>query len=125
MKFRKITAGLALAALPLLGLTTACGEDTAEPAEVEEIEYPDCDLEDQRNREPDCGRYVNGRWVWWKWVKPGTVSKPAKGWTPVQDGAPINSVPRVTRKPQTGGSNVKPANPPRVKPANPPARRPR
>lgn len=57
-------------------------------------EYEDCDVEDQQNREDDCGYWAyNGLfyvgrmpgqgaiWHYWNWVTPGRTSWAPVGWT--------------------------------------------
>jgi len=99
----------------VLGLgMTACGEvdgdsGTGGDGDVGVIDVesgddrPDCDLEDQRTRSADCGFYDSrNRWTWYSYVRPGRVSYPPSGWSPLRErGARTATQPgTVTRDPK-------------------------
>lgn len=90
---RALVAGTAALLVPLGGALVACGDpgDDLVTATVAE----DCDLEDQRDREDDCGYWRNPTdtawrtgdqpdatwiWVWYGWVVLGKLSFPTAGW---------------------------------------------
>jgi hypothetical protein len=66
----------------------------------------DCDAGDRRQRDSDCGRYVNGKWQEWSWVKAGKT-KPPKGWKPAKETASTGGGSKTTttdkKKTTTGG----------------------
>lgn len=114
VNIRRVTVGGALT-LTLLGVPAALaacgigGDDYATTSVAE-----DCDLEDQRKHEDDCGYWSNNRgeylvgsdlhmdatwfWVWWTWVQVGRVSHAPSGWrAPYNLKSPTRTV-RVPRK---------------------------
>lgn len=117
------TLGMAL----VLGGTVACGSDEPETVAVEEVE--DCDVEDQKNKEDDCGYWQKGSqvhvgaqpdntwiWVWFAWVIINQNSRPPAGWTPPHG---IKPQTRTVYKPKTQVCALAPA------PPRPPAPAPR
>lgn len=148
MNIRRVAVGSALT-LTLLGAPAAlaaCGSGGDDYATTSVAE--DCDLEDQRKHEDDCGYWQSGAqyrvgaqpdgtwfWVWWTWVQVGRVSHAPSGWR-----APYNlkSPTRTVRVPRQncalGAGNAHnlgllagPPPPPRPAPvrvAPPPAPRP-
>lgn len=113
------------------GSTNSPATDSESGVELDSGESaPDCDLEDQRNRDSDCGYYRDGRWVWWSWVKQGQVSKPRPGWSAARErGLRTGQQPAVTtqrpRQPQSGTNTVRPAQPQQQRQNPQPARPPR
>ncbi|WP_431881793.1 hypothetical protein [Micromonospora chalcea] len=110
-------AGAALAGVALVAALAGCGQaGEAQPEDVVVVEVEatddepdgwDCedkpgDRERTNREQPDCGRYVKGRWVEWSWVARG--ERPPAGWTPAREAAasPATSAPRrVTVRPTT------------------------
>lgn len=98
---------LAVAAL-LLSTLVACGEP---------VEDEDCDAEDLRHREPECGYYdPNGAFVVYPWIVPGAGGHPPKGSHPkpppglkqpakpaVNKPAPAKPAPAKPAAPRGGG----------------------
>lgn len=94
---RALAVAVGLAALPVL---TACGGGE---------EDEDCDAEDLRNKEDECGYYdEHGTFVLFPWIVAGKGGKPPKG---------------QKAKPPAGVKQnpPKPANPPRQPARNNPA----
>jgi hypothetical protein len=90
-------------ALPL----AACG---AEPADTDlsgvDVEVMDCDAEDRRKKEtPDCGRYVNGKYQEWSWVK-AKKTKPPAGWSPGREVTSSKPAPKTTSRKATSDKNT-------------------
>ena len=86
---RVITAAMLGASLAAGTTLTACTEDTVEVAE-----YEDCDAEDKRNNEDDCGYWQKGSeyrvgaqpdstwiFIYYSWVLQG-LTRPPAGWIP-------------------------------------------
>lgn len=71
-----LTLGVALSG----GALVACGGSDTQRVEA----YEDCDVEDQRNHEPDCGYRdrSTGIWFWYTWVVLNQRSYPPAGWRP-------------------------------------------
>ena len=133
-------------ALSLIAGVVACGTgDEDEYATASVVE--DCDVEDQRNREDDCGYWQSADgasqrfgdqpdatwfWVWWAWVQVGRMSYAPAGWkTPphLTVKAPTRTV-RVPRKSCALGAadipvsliDARIAPPPPARAPNPPPR---
>jgi hypothetical protein len=94
VKLRRTLVALVTAATIPLGATlVACGNNPEDEYATTTV-AEDCDVEDQANREDDCGYWTkNGEnrvgarpnvtwlWVWYAWVVTGRTSAPPAGWT--------------------------------------------
>ncbi|MFG3710967.1 hypothetical protein [Micromonospora sp. NPDC047730] len=78
MRIKKLFGVVMLAGA--LAIPTAAVAACA-PTEKTSNGAADCDVDDQRERDEDCGYYDEaGIWVWYPWVVQGQDSKPPKGW---------------------------------------------
>lgn len=94
MSARRIALAAAAGGALLLG-PVGCGSQESDVEEVT-VEAPSIEVDDEpdgwdcersasdnersRKEQPDCGRYVRGRWVEWSWVAGGRTSPPV-GWS--------------------------------------------
>jgi len=146
-----VTGTLVLALGGVSTVLAACGDD-GESDYVTTSVTEDCDVEDQRNYEDDCGYWesadgteqrfgaqpgVTWIWIWWTWVQVGRSSTAPAGWrspSHLKVKAPTKTV-RVPRKSCALGVTDVPVNlldgrrpaggiaPPPARPAPPPAPR--
>jgi hypothetical protein len=114
----KIATRLGAAALGvalLAGGLTGCSW----PSEEETYEAIECDVDDQKERDDDCGYAdAGGVWIWYAWVVLGQRSFSPYGWTP-PEGVQITgqrtkrTVPEQHRQSNPGNQN-KQNNPPKA-----------
>lgn len=89
--------------------------------ETRDTDDNECDAEDKAKREePDCGRYVNGTWVFWTWVARGQRTAPL-GWTRASEPRPTTNV----QQPVPRGTTAKGTNTTRPAPKRDSGPRPR
>lgn len=107
MRIRKALAAIGTAGALAVSLA-ACGDpsDDQDQSTVE-MDDEDCDEEDARNHEPECG-YADssGVWFWYVWVTPNRGGHPPTGQHP-RPPAGARTVPlkRVTVPANRGGTN--------------------
>ncbi|MFG1872190.1 hypothetical protein [Micromonospora arborensis] len=86
-------------------------DDSAVTVVEEHDDDRECDDEDKaKHEEPDCGRYVNGTWVFWTWVARGQRTAPL-GWTRASEPRPPSNVQRPSPRSNTakGTNTTRPA----------------
>lgn len=118
---RLSVAGATAVVLAACGTPTSAPPANPAPADqsddffTDDEDTPDCDREDRAAKEqPDCGRYVNGQWVWWTWAARGQTTPPA-GWTRYSEPRPTTSA-RQQPAPKAStakGTNTSRATPPK------------
>jgi hypothetical protein len=90
--------------LPTVACSATAGDDADVPAE-------DCDREDLRGHEDDCGYWAaDGAFVLWDWVVRDRTSRPPAGWRPSLPAGgsydrPANARPDVTRQPSRAATS--------------------
>lgn len=82
-------------------------DDSQVTVEDRDDDDRECDAEDKaKHEEPDCGRYVNGTWVFWTWVARGQLTAPL-GWTRASEPRPSTNVRQPTPRSTAGtGTNT-------------------